>query len=182
MKTLVVHPKDSSTSFLENIYKPIINKTVITGGVSKKELIDKIEEHDRVIMMGHGSPYGLFSMGLFEDKGGYIIDGSFITVLKKKNNSFFIWCNADKFVEHYKLKGFYSGMFISEITEAYIFGFRDVKQDIIDESNYGFSNILSEVINNEQEIAYNHVLRSYSVIAKHNPIASYNHNRLYLSK
>ena len=84
MKTLIVHPKDSSTSFLDIVYNPIPNKTVITGGVSQQELIELIREHDRVMMMGHGSPDGLFSIGNFD--GGYVIDKNIVHLLKNKNS------------------------------------------------------------------------------------------------
>ena len=65
MKTLIIHPKDESTQFLDIVYNPIPNKTIITGGVTQKELIKLIEEHDRVMMCGHGSPYGLFQLDNF---------------------------------------------------------------------------------------------------------------------
>jgi hypothetical protein len=182
MNTLIIHPKDESTSFLNSIYSSITEKKVITGGITKKELISEIEKHDRIMMMGHGSPNGLFNTRFFIDCGLYIIDDSLISVLSEKNNSVYIWCNADKFVNSHNLKGFYSGMFISEVTEAHFCGLPSIKQNVVDESNYGFSKILSEVINKDQETIYEYVLNHYGSMAKHNPIASYNHNRLYLSK
>jgi len=71
---LVIHPKDDSTQFLDIVYNPIPNKTIITGGVTKKEVNDLIETHDRVVMCGHGSPFGLFSVGQFEQNIGYTIN------------------------------------------------------------------------------------------------------------
>jgi len=182
MKTLIVHPKDTTTIFLEKIYKTIPDKKIVDGGYSKTELLEQMEKYDRIMMMGHGSPMGLFNMGLFKESGGYIIDDKFVPLLSNKNNSVFIWCNADKFVEKYKLKGFYSGMFISEVTEAYICGVRNVDQKMVDESNYGFSEILSEVINENHQVTYNHVMSKYGEIAKNNVVALYNFNRLYLSE
>ena len=61
-KILIIHPQDPSTSFLKPIYTRIKNKTIITGGINKEELKKQIELHDRVIMLGHGSPMGLFSV------------------------------------------------------------------------------------------------------------------------
>lgn len=55
-KTLIIHPSDPSTSFLNVVYESIPNKTVITGGITKSEVQQLIREHDRVMMMGHGSP------------------------------------------------------------------------------------------------------------------------------
>mgnify|MGYP006947670720 CR=1 FL=1 len=89
MKTLIIHPKDKSTQFLDIVYNPIPNKTIITGGVSQEELIKLIEEHDRVMMCGHGAPMGLFSVGQFPKTGGFIIDQSMVDILSKKERSFF---------------------------------------------------------------------------------------------
>jgi len=49
MKNLIIHPEDSTTTFLSQIYAPINNKTVITGDVSKLEIPKLIEAHDRVL-------------------------------------------------------------------------------------------------------------------------------------
>lgn len=178
MKTLIVHPKDRTTTFLEVVYKSIKNKTVITGGVDKDELRKLIKEHDRVMMMGHGSPSGLFSIGQFKSSG-LIIDYTLVDLLSQKDNNVFIWCNADRFVNHHKLKGFYSGMFISEVGEAYICGVKEVSQKIVDESNYGFCEILSEHIMENQSVIYDEVMTKYGLIAESNPVAKYNHQRLY---
>jgi len=181
MNTLIIHPKDLSTAFLDIVYKPIQNKTVVTGGITKPELIKLIESHDRVMMMGHGSPGGLFNVGQFEGAGAYIIDHTVVPHLKNKKDNVFIWCNADRFVELYDLKGFYSGMFISETTEAEWCGLPGTKQDVVDESNYGFCNIISKYISQETGLIHENVKKEYGLIAENNPVAFYNHNRLYKS-
>lgn len=179
MKTLIVHPKDRSTDFLDILYTPIIDKTVIKGGVTKLELKKLIKDHDRVMMMGHGSPQGLFSVGQFRNTGGHIIDETMLDVLREKDNNVFIWCNADKFVESYKLKGFSSGMFISEVGEAVYCGLTDISQKIVDESNYGFCNIFAKYVNQDKDTIYENVKKEYSLIAEQNPVAEYNNQRLY---
>jgi hypothetical protein len=181
MKTLIIHPEDSSTTFLEIVYAPIENKTVITGGVTKGELIKLINEHDRVMMMGHGSPGGLFSVGKFTNCGAYIIDQMMVPHIRSKKDNVFIWCNADKFVDMFDLKGFYSGMFISEVGEAYYCGLPGTEQDQVDESNYGFCNIIAKYIKNNVEVIHENVKKEYGIIAEQNPVAFYNNNRLYLS-
>jgi hypothetical protein len=184
MKTLIIHPADNSTSFLDIVYESIPNKTVITGGVSKSEVQQLIREHDRVMMMGHGSPAGLFSVGQFHEHRSYcsyIIDQSMVPLLNEKDNSVFIWCNADKFVETFQLKGFYTGMFISEVGEAVYCGLPGTQQDEVDESNYGFVNIIGKYINEDTESIHNKVTSEYGVIAEHSPVALYNFNRLYKS-
>ena len=69
MKTLIIHPKDSTTTFLKHIYAPILDKTIVTVGIDKSELRELIYNHDRVIMLGHGSPWGLMSVGQFNYNG-----------------------------------------------------------------------------------------------------------------
>ena len=99
MSTLIIHPEDSTTTFLTPIYSGIKEKTVITGGVTKNELIREIEAHDRIMMMGHGSPSGLLSMRKFKNHFGlYIIDEEMVPLLSGKKDSIFIWCYADRFV------------------------------------------------------------------------------------
>ena len=52
MKTLIIHPDDPSTDFLKPIYEHITNATIVTGGISKKEVNQLIEQHDCIYMMG----------------------------------------------------------------------------------------------------------------------------------
>lgn len=181
MKTLIIHPRDSSTSFLDIVYESVQDKTLITGGVSKGDLIRLIDEHDRIMMMGHGSPAGLFAVGQFNNVGAYIIDQSMVPYLKQKQNNVYIWCNADKFVDVFGLKGFYSGMFISEVGEANYCGLPGMSQEIVDESNYGFCNIIAKYINDDKELIHENVKNEYGLIAETNPVALYNNNRLYKS-
>jgi hypothetical protein len=181
MKTLIIHPEDPSTSFLDIVYKDIPNKTVITGGCTKGDVQQLIREHDRVMMMGHGTPGGLFSVGQFQNSNGYIIDYNTAPILNLKDNSVFIWCNADKYVETFGLKGFYSGMFISEVEEADYCGIPGTDQELIDESNFGFCNIIAKYINEDKNTIHENVLKEYGQIAVENPVALYNNLRLYKS-
>lgn len=53
MKTLVIHPEDSSTDFLCPIYQTIVDKTVLIKDLSKAEVAEQIKIHDRIIMLGY---------------------------------------------------------------------------------------------------------------------------------
>ena len=186
MKTLVIHPKDSSTDFLIPIYMnlksfPDFNDvTIIRGGMTKDEVDEQIKQHDRIMMMGHGSPHGLFSVGQFNRRFGYIIDYTTVDLLQNKE-CIFIWCNADRFVERYNLKGLYSGMFISETMEAAYCGLPGTSQDIVTESNDFFAKEFGQVSGQSLVEAYEYIRDSYGVLAENNPIAKYNHHRLYLN-
>ena len=188
-KILVIHPDDRSTDFLIPIYMnlggfPDFEKpTIIRGGVTKDEVNQLIAEHDQVMMMGHGSPSGLFSCAKFgsNDYSGFIIDRTTVELLRQKDNSIFIWCNADRFVNQYQLKGFYTGMFISEVMEANYCGLPGTPQDIVTDSNNYFAELLGEVINEPLNVMYEHVKENYGLLTEDNPVALYNYNRLYLN-
>jgi len=180
IRTLIIHPQDQTTDFLKPVYENVPLKTVITGGVTREELGVLIESHDRIMMMGHGSPAGLLAVGQFPGAGLFIVDHRLMAVLEKKKNSIFIWCNADHFVEYYELDGFYSGMFVSEVQEATMMGLTDISQVLIDQSNDWFSLAAGRHINEPNpETICEKVKREYSVLATTNPVAEFNHNRLF---
>ena len=52
MQTLVIHPADITTDFLNMIYQKL-DCTIITGRISKSKLKRTIKQHDRIIMLGH---------------------------------------------------------------------------------------------------------------------------------
>lgn len=178
MKKLVIHPKDRSTTFLKKVYENLDDVTLVQGGVGTFELSDLMETHDQIMMMGHGSPYGLLSMGQF-DAYGYIVGDSLADQLAERDNNIFIWCNADEYVNYHKLKGFYTGMFISEPEEAYWMGLGNTPQAEVDESNTWFVESVNRSANSTPEDLHAYVKHDYGELIHANPVAKYNHERLY---
>lgn len=181
MKTLVIHPEDPSTTFLVQTYASLRDKTVVRGGLTKSFLRKLIDKHDRVLMMGHGSPYGLLSQDQYPDAGFYVIDESMVQELGFKTSNLYIWCFAHKFVQRHRLKGLCSEMFISEKEEGFIYGFDEIEQELIDQSNDKFAWIVSKYLQESIEILYDKLVQEYSVVAKKNPIARFNLGNLYLA-
>ena len=181
MQTLVIHPEDKSTSFLKPIYANISDAIILNGGTTKDQVKELITLHDRIIMLGHGSPYGLFSIGQFTGNNGYVIDESMVPLLLDKE-CISIWCNADQFMNRHELYGFYSGMFISEVGEATYCGLPGTEQETVIASNDYFAELLGEVINEPLSVIYEHVKENYGLLTEDNPVALYNHNRLYLAE
>jgi hypothetical protein len=93
-----------------------------------------------------------------------------------------IWCNADQFMNRHELNGFYSGMFISEVGEATYCGLPGTEQETVTASNDYFAELLGEVINEPLSVIYEHVMDNYELLTEDNPVANYNHNRLYLAE
>ena len=181
MTNLIIHPTDRSTDFLKPIYANISDATILQGGTSKAQVAKLISEHDRIIMLGHGSPYGLFSIGQFAGENGYVIDSTMVPLLKDKE-CISIWCNADQFMNRHQLYGFYSGMFISEVSEAMYCGLPGTEQETVTASNNYFAELLGEMINEPLNVIHEHVINNYGLLTEDNPVALYNHNRLYLAE
>ncbi len=72
-------------------------------------------------------------------------------------------------------------MFISEVTEAIYCGLMNTKQETVSESNDFFAKEFGQVSNKSLVEAYEYIKDSYGVLAENNPVAKYNHYRLYLN-
>ena len=169
IKTLVIHIEDPSTDFLEDIYIDKYWDFIDYDYFPEQDLKEIISRYDRIVMLGHGSPSGLFG------NRGYIIDDSFGPLLKTKE-TVCIWCNADKFVERHGLKGFYTGMFISEVQEAKMCGIHTATQESIDYSNELFAELLGDLIFIEDDILTEMKERYW---VDNDEVVNYNNKRLY---
>lgn len=170
MKTLVIHPKDESTDFLIPIYSNT-DWTIINYTVSKSNLTRAIKEHDKIIMMGHGS-----EMGLLDLKNNRIIINSGHVYLLRNKDCCCIWCNADKFVNKYGLNGFYTGMIISESAESVLYRI-EASEEEINESNKLFSYAIKQSINDDDITTKMKMLYA----SDNNPIINFNKNNLWQS-
>jgi hypothetical protein len=260
MKTLVIHPKDKTTDFLKPIYHGK-GYTVVTGGCTKEDVTELIDQHDHIIMLGHGTPQGLLAMNQFNGKPkpfvpkatvkpstalrnsaeaiisggkvtkqdikdfyapstlpvrspveqefeddwfssrqvggggykaptsfgfsglstGYVIDDKNAEQLKGKKLTA-IWCNADQYMEWNELDGFYSGMFISDTGEATMIGTADTEQWQVEESNYGFVDVVRQFEAHDSKALFSAVMSHYGKMATRNAVAKYNLKRLYCHK
>ena len=180
MKTLIIHPEDASTDFLKPIYENLEYKTVIRSNTSSEELRHQIQEHEQIIMLGHGTSYGLLNVAKIGDT--YLtINSSHVEDLRSKR-CIFIWCHAQNFVDQHKLKGLYTGMFISEANELFIC--KDGRLEEIDPSNDLFAEALGSCLlrhGADYQMIYEEVDHVYGALAKENMVAAYNYNRWYLN-
>jgi hypothetical protein len=176
---LIIHPADRSTVFLKDIYEPLENKIVINRGVkAHRELNQSIQNAEQVIMLGHGTENGLLAVQMF-GMTSYVVDKSLVSALAEKDNNVFIWCFAKDFVKKNNLKGFCTGMFISEMDEAIHYGVDCTENDIII-SNKAFASILSNALaqNFSSVQMFEYVSACYGELATNNEVANYNHERL----
>ena len=165
MKTLVIHPKDSTTDFLSKIYSDK-NWNVININTSNKILKEQIKTHDRIVMLGHGTEKGLLGFDKF------VIDLNLVYLLRDKM-CVCIWCNADVFVKKYGLKGFYTGMIISEYEEAIIHCI-PTNSHWIAESNTDLSLAIKNSIDDE-----NMLEKAKLLYEGNSSVVEFNRNNLY---
>lgn len=181
MKTLVIHPQDITTDFLRPIYTNIKRKTVLTKNVSRSKLLAAIRSHDTIIMLGHGSPSGLFNVsGIGKDI--MVVGESLVEELRGKQ-LIAIWCNSDKFIERHNLTALYSGMFISEVSEARYCNVQG-DQAMVDKSNSTFAALLGRMLvesPNDLKTVHSLVGESYEELGEVNAVAKYNSDRWYLT-
>lgn len=109
---IVVHPKDPSTKFLHLIYEDIGGVLFFDSISQRKQILEAIRnapKDEYILLLGHGTPHGLL--------GDFIGDED-AELLRDRPNLVGIWCYASSYAYKHGLKGFFSGMFISEWYEA----------------------------------------------------------------
>jgi hypothetical protein len=179
MKTLIIHPEDRSTDFLKPIYANIKRKTVLSKNISRDKLLSAIRSHDMIIMLGHGSSSGLFNVSNI-GKGMLVIGESLVEELRGKQ-LIAIWCNANKFIERHHLPALYSGMFISEVSEARYCNVQGT-QAMVDESNNTFAALLGRTLGKvptDLKTVHSLVGESYEELGEVNAVAKYNSDRFF---
>ena len=158
MKTLVIHPDDRSTDFLKLIYEDKKDWTIINDCyIDQPKLRSLIRQHDRIIMMGHGTPNGLLNPKRFT----YLIDYTFIDLLKTKE-TISIWCHSDQFFRRYNIPGFHTGMIISEVAEAsYVLGETPLTAEETLANMETFARIINKCIDDTPENMQQFILKNY---------------------
>ena len=182
---LIIHPDDRTTDFLKPTYTDL-NATVLTQRDEFFNLAETMKRHNRIIMMGHGSPNGLFMPkveGVEEGENGelfeytdYTINDSYANILREKR-TVCVWCNADRYVVPNNLHGFYTGMAISELCEADYCDVKGCNPKQLEESNTKFTMGLKESLKVDGPNSVKIFKEIYN--NPKNPIMVYNRKRLY---
>lgn len=101
------------------------------------------EEEDFILFCGHGTPDGLLAPT--PNWSDMVFDEYNLDLLKAKN-VVGIWCNASSFAIHHKVSGFFSSMFVSNLSEAYMVGIQDTTPDSIAQNVRRFSIRVNQLI------------------------------------
>lgn len=140
---IVVHPSDPSTKMLSLIYEGIEDVTLFDSYLQRDEILSALAaapKDEPVLLLGHGSPNGLFDL-----RYGLILKDSDAELLQDRPNLVGIWCYASSFAYKHGLKGFFSGMFISEEPEAWVNGV-EADAEEIDGKAWDFAGRFGELL------------------------------------
>ena len=172
--TLVIHPKDETTVMLKYVYANHPEWTVCEdNGISRNELMELISKHDRIIMLGHGTPYGLIN----SKRTGFLIDDSYAELLRNKE-TVSIWCYSHEYFLRNKLPGFHTGMIISEVGEEHmVLGEAPLDERQIYINMINFSKVISECIEMPPREMRKYVLEHYT---GQDAVTCFNRNNIYV--
>ena len=136
---LVIHPTDRTTEMLSILYEGLGARSVETKR-SKKEmehLLHHTSPGERIMLLGHGTDKGLYFRKNNEKEGfdSIIVGHPQAYHLRKHCGGIIgIWCHAVEFAQKEGLHGLFSGMIISEMSEAEEYGVA-TDEDSMDRTN-----------------------------------------------
>lgn len=140
---IVVHPSDPSTKMLGLIYEGLDNVTLFDSWEQRDEIraaLAAAPREEPVLLLGHGCPYGLYDL-----RYGLVLTDADAELLKDRPNLVGIWCYASDYASRHGLKGFFSGMFISEEPEAWVNGV-DAEAGEIDGKAWDFAGRFGDML------------------------------------
>lgn len=118
------------------LYKGIEGVTLFDSWEQRKDILAAIAaapKDEPILLLGHGCPSGLLDM-----RYGIVIGDCDAELLKDRPNLIGIWCYASSYAFKHGLKGFFSGMFISELPETIVNGV-DASEEEIDDDAWNFA-------------------------------------------
>lgn len=179
---LVIHPKDKTTAMLSAIYDGL-EAQVVDDNRSTKEmghLLHHVSTQERIMLLGHGSDKGLFfRKDDSKDEFDKIIVGhSHAYHLRKHGgNIVAVWCNADQFARAEGLHGLFSGMIVSEISEAQLYKI-ETTQEELDSENVKLARRLRTLL--DERIPLSEIpKRLLAMDNVHSPLTTFNYKNFY---
>lgn len=179
---LVIHPKDKTTAMLSALYDGH-EAQVVDAYRSTKEmghLLHHVSTQERIMLLGHGSEKGLFfRTDDSKDEFDKIIVGhSHAYHLRTHGgNIVAVWCNADLFARAEGLHGLFTGMIVSEISEALLYQV-ETTQEELDRENVKLAMRLRTLL--DEGIPLSEIpKRMLEMDDVHSPLTTFNYKNFY---
>lgn len=180
---IVIHPTDRTTAFLFKLYEGMEGAVVIKDNLSKKDMnqiLHHMSKNERILLLGHGCYKGLYWR---EDDTKPEFDAIVVGhphnyhLRNHGSNIVAVFCHADKFAENERLHGLFTGMIISEMSEAITEGIETTEEEI-DRENEKFVARLRSLLD-EQVPLYEIPQRMLALDDVHSPLTTFNYQRIY---
>lgn len=141
---LVIHPEDRTTAMLSLLYEGVPDVRLIDTPLSGKEVgrvLHHIPQSERIMLLGHGCGNGLFwrEDDTIPEFDGIMVGHKHAYYLRRHGaNLVAVFCNADLFAKANGLHGLFTGMIVTEMSEAAAYGI-ETTQEELDRENIAFA-------------------------------------------
>lgn len=179
---LVIHPKDKTTSMLSALYDGQ-EAQVVDGYRSTKDterLLHHVSRQERIMLLGHGSDKGLF-FRTDDSKEGFdkiIVGHPHAYHLRRHGgNIVAVWCNADLFARAEGLHGLFTGMIVSELSEALLYNVATTQAEL-DQENVKLAMRLRTLL--DERIPLGEIpKRMLEMDDVHSPLTTFNYRNFF---
>lgn len=131
---LVIHPEDKTTDMLTVLYEGLGHTRIAQdcGSNRLNHILYHTPKAERIMLLGHGSHKGLyFRQNDDEELYRTIVSHPQAYYLRRHGGNLIgIWCHAVDFARTEGLHGLFSGMIISEMSEAEDYGIVTNREDM----------------------------------------------------
>ena len=179
---LVIHPKDKTTTMPSVLYEGLQAQAVDECRSTKEmgHLLHHVSTQERIMLLGHGSDKGLFfrkddSKDEFDK---VIVSHAHAYHLRKHGgNIVAVWCNADQFARAEGLHGLFTGMIVSELSEALLYQV-ETTQEELDRENVKLAMRLKSLL--DARIPLSEIpKRMLAMDDVHSPLTTFNYRNFH---
>lgn len=179
---LIIHPEDSTTRMLTELYRgkefQLLNAQA--SSVEIRRQLYHSAPRQRILLLGHGCPQGLYSRQ-HEDSDSFdrlIVNHHHAYALRRHGaNLIGIWCHAHQFARRERLHGLFSGMIISELSEAEEHGIPTTPEELAQENIRLFARLRALL---DSEMPLCDIPRAIAgQNSTHTPLTDFNYNNFF---
>ncbi|MGM9803018.1 MAG: hypothetical protein ACI308_02455 [Muribaculaceae bacterium] len=147
------------------------------GNAELKHCLNHASSMERIMLLGHGSDRGLFARN---DDGSFrlFVGHQHAYYLRKnRGNIVGVWCHADLFARKEGLHGLFSGMIISELSEAQEYGIPTTASELSRENELLAARLA--MLLNESELLRRIPARMLELDDAHTPLTEFNYKNFF---
>lgn len=180
---IVIHPTDRTTAFLSKLYEGVEHTIVIKDNLSKREMnhiLHHTPKTERIMLLGHGCYKGLFwrADDTKPEFDSIVVGHPHSYHLRNHgSNIVAIFCHANLFAEQKNLHGLFTGMIISDVSEAKVEGVETTEEEI-EQENLKFVTRLRSLLDEEVPL-HEMPKRMLALDDVHSPLTNFNYQRIY---